>query len=148
MTSATTFSSSPDKNIPSESQRTDITEALDHDALITCSDGSHFYQAALASHGWVLADNIETILSTGSAPTDGHPSSLSSYRAELSGLLALLYMLYKISCYYNVEGKNVTIDCDNKGALQNIFKQPPLGITPFFNTDYDLLEVAHDLVLP
>jgi hypothetical protein len=71
---------------------------------------------------------------------------LFSYQAELSSLLALLYMLHEISRYYNIDNKKVIIYCDNKGALNNTYHQPKLGLTPFFNTDYDLLEVAYDLL--
>jgi len=129
---------------PSAEECDNIADTLSRDALLACSDGSHLPTAAQASHGWVIADNIETILSSNSAPTDGHPLSLSSYQAELSGLLAMLYMLYKISRYYNMEGKKATIYCDDKGALNNVFRQPRLGLTPFFTAHYDLLEVAYE----
>jgi hypothetical protein len=113
---------------------------------LACSDGSHVPHTGSASQGWVSADNIQAILSSGSAPTDGHPSVLSSYRAELSSLVVVLYMLYRITLHYAKEGKQATIFYDNKGALTNVLHKSPLGITSFFSSDYDLVEVAHELL--
>jgi hypothetical protein len=36
--------------------------------------------------------------------------------------------------------------CDNKGALKNAFSPIKEGITPYFNTDHDLVEVAQSLL--
>lgn len=36
--------------------------------------------------------------------------------------------------------------CDNKGALRNAFKPIKPGITPYFNMDHDLVEVAQSLI--
>jgi hypothetical protein len=40
----------------------------------------------------------------------------------------------------------LTLYCDNKGALKNAFKTIKPGITPYFNIDHDLLEVAQALL--
>jgi hypothetical protein len=77
----------------------------------------------------------------GFGPGHGHPDLLSSYQAELGGLLALLYLVYRISEYHGVHSGRVHIYCDNKSALQQITKVAPLGITPYFSSDYDLLEL-------
>ncbi len=55
-------------------------------------------------------------------------------------------MLYRITLHYAKEGKQATIFCDNKGALTNVLHKSPLGITSFFSSDYDLVEVAHELL--
>jgi len=44
------------------------------------------------------------------------------YRAELSGIIATLYIIYRVSCYYNIVEGAMTFYCDNKGALNNAFK--------------------------
>jgi len=40
----------------------------------------------------------------------------------------------------------MTLYCDNKGALNNAFKVIKPGISPYFNTDHDLIELAQALV--
>jgi len=40
----------------------------------------------------------------------------------------------------------MTLYCDNKGALKNAFQPIPAGITPYFNTDHDLVELAQSLL--
>jgi len=40
----------------------------------------------------------------------------------------------------------MTLYCDNKGALNNAFKVIKPGITPYFNTDHDLIELAQALL--
>jgi hypothetical protein len=106
-----------------------------------CSDGSHVASDGHCYHGWVLASQIKTTIVEGFGPGHGHPDLLSSYQAELGGLLALLYLVYRISEYHGVHSGRVHIYCDNKSALQQITKVAPLGIPPYFSSDYDLLEL-------
>jgi hypothetical protein len=40
----------------------------------------------------------------------------------------------------------MTLYCDNKGALANAFKTIKPGITPYFKTDHDLVELAQALI--
>jgi len=42
-----------------------------------------------ASHGWVLADNIEHVLSTGLAPTAGHPTLYGREKGQSNGDILL-----------------------------------------------------------
>jgi hypothetical protein len=63
-------------------------------------------------------------LASGVGPTDSDLFTMSSYRTELNGLIALLYILY----------------------YQNVYEQMNLGITPFLATDHDLVEVAQHLL--
>jgi hypothetical protein len=98
-----------------------------------------------SSHAWVFGDNLGSFLAAGAGPTDGHPALLSSYCAELSSLLGLLYIIYRICRYYDLHNHNVTIFCDNNSAIRNIFSHPMPGITPFLKPDYDLLETVQYL---
>ena len=70
-----------------------IAHQLELDTLLACSDGSFYPEACTGSHGWVLATEQQTLLQ-GAGPDDGHPSLMSSYRSELGGLLAVLYIIY------------------------------------------------------
>jgi hypothetical protein len=67
-----------------------IATGIELETLVTCSDGSFDPETNRGSHGWVISDNTTTILAHGSGPADGHPRLMSSYRAELGGLLAVL----------------------------------------------------------
>jgi hypothetical protein len=79
-----------------------IHDAVSHGTLLACSYGAHDTQLKTTSHGWVFGDKIEVFLATGSGPTDGNPDTRLSYRAELSGMITLLYILYKVCQYYNI----------------------------------------------
>ncbi len=77
---------------PSDAQCQEISQEILHNALLACSDGAHDATSSKASHGWIFGSSIfETIQATGAGPVDGHPQLLSSFRAELSGILAVLY---------------------------------------------------------
>jgi hypothetical protein len=73
-------------------------------------------------------------------PVDGHPDLVTSYRAELSGIVATLYAVYRICQFYNISAGAMILYCDNKGALTNAFKPIKHGITPYFRTDHDMIE--------
>jgi len=132
---------------PTEEQCQDIANELENDALVACSDGAYDKNKSVASHGWVIASGlVETELAGGSVPVDGHPDLLSSYRAELSGIVALLYIIYCICQHYSITSGKVKLYCDNKGALRNFFAPIPSGITPYLTADHDLIELAHHLI--
>jgi hypothetical protein len=100
-----------------------------------------------SSHISVFASGLlQQQLATIAGPLDGHPKLVTSYRAELSGLVALLYVVYRVCQFYAVEAGAMKIYCDNKGALKNTFKSIKAGITPYFRIDHDLIEVARALI--
>jgi hypothetical protein len=132
---------------PSEEECQTLATELQEQHLVVCSDGACDTQVATASHGVAYASSLlQQILVTTSGPVDGHPSLLTSYRAELSGIVAVLYTVYRICHYYNLTSGGMTLYCDNKGALCNAFKPIKPGVTPYFQTDHDLLEVAQSLM--
>jgi len=47
--------------------------------------------------------------------------------------------------FYNITTGTTKLYCDNKGALSNAFKLIKAGITPYFNADHDLIEVAQTM---
>jgi hypothetical protein len=71
---------------------------------------------------------------------------LSSYRAELGGILASLYIIHRICSYFHIEMGQAVLYCDNKGAINRAFQKQPFGITPFLTTDYDFIHLAQTLV--
>jgi ribonuclease HI len=132
---------------PSAAQCEDLATTLVEGHLVACSDGACDAAPAVASHAVVLADGLlQHTLATCAGPVDGHPELVTSYRAELSGIVAFLYVLYRICQYYSISSGAAKLFCDNKGALQNAFRDPKAGIKPYFNTDYDLVLIAQSLI--
>jgi hypothetical protein len=131
-------------NPPSEESCSAIAEAIVQASLIACSDGS--CNSGIGSHGWVFASVRGTIISSGAGPVDGHPSLMSSYRSEASGIAATLCIILKICHHYEITRGLVLCYCDSKGVLNNIYKKCQRGITPFLNTDYDLVHLCHTLL--
>lgn len=120
----------------------ELAEEAKNGTLVACNDGAHDKQLSLASHGWVFASSLlESPITTGAGPVDGNPSLLSSYRAELSGILGTLYIISRVCLYYNVTQGNFKLYCNNKGALKNAFSPIPSGITPYLQTDHNLMEL-------
>jgi hypothetical protein len=66
---------------------------------------------AVSSYATVFASNLlQKQIATTAGPVDGHPA------------MATLYIIYRVSCYYNIVEGAMTFYCDNKGALNNAFK--------------------------
>jgi hypothetical protein len=86
---------------------------------------------------------MEASIAMGVGPVDGHPTLLSSYRAELTGFLVMPYILYRICQYYNVTTGSFKLYCDNKGALWNTFRPAKGDITLFI----DLIQVIQQLIV-
>jgi hypothetical protein len=124
----------------------EIAEEISYNSLVTCSDRAHNPDTSTGSHAWVLASAVRGTMSSGSGVDDGHPALMSSYWSELGGVLALLCIIYRICKYYDLSSGKTVFYCDNKGAIGNSFKSAPPGITPFFQADYDLLGLIHELV--
>jgi hypothetical protein len=66
-------------------------------------------------------------------------------RAELGGLIAILYTIYRICKYQQVSAVKFKYHCDNKGVLTYVFSHKPATITQFLH-DFDLVQVAKTLV--
>jgi hypothetical protein len=71
---------------------------------------------------------------------------MSSYRAELGGLIAILFTIYRICSHYEVESGRAKFHCDNKGVIKNVFSLSTPTISQFFHTDYDLVIIAKRLL--
>jgi len=90
---------------------------------------------------------MEASIAMGVGPVDGHPTLLSSYRAELTDFLVMPYILYRICQSYNVTAGSLAgsfkLYCDNKGALWNMFRPAKGDITLFI----DLIQVIQQLIV-
>jgi len=133
---------------PTEQECHDIAAEIEEKTLVACSDGACDTIQAVSSYATVFASGLlRRKITSAVGPVDGHPSLVTSYRAEMSGILATLYLVYRICDYYKVTEGAMTLYCDNRGALKNAFSPIKAGITPYFNTDHDLVEVAQALLL-
>jgi formate/nitrite transporter FocA (FNT family) len=75
----------------------DIVQKLSQGHLVACSDGAYDKKKATSSHVQVFASGLVcNIVATCIGQVDGHPALLSSYRSELSGILATLYIVFCI----------------------------------------------------
>jgi len=131
---------------PTEEQCQDIVVELKSGTLVVCSNRACDLHKGAASHGVVLASSLlQQEVATISGLVDGHPALVTSYRSELSGIVAALYLVYRLCQFYNITTGTTKLYCDNKGALSNAFKLIKAGITPYFNADHDLIEVAQTM---
>jgi hypothetical protein len=127
---------------PTAFQFSEIMHTLQEESeLLGCTDGSYVEAEDQCYQGWIVASDASRTIAEGSGAGHGHPNVLSSYRAELSGILALLYLVYRISSYHGITAGAIRVYCDNKSALSKTVKVAPLGITPFLTTDYDLIHL-------
>ena len=128
---------------PTAFQCAEVVDALrGGEELLGCTDGSFVEGNGNCYHGWVLASETRRTIVEGSGPGHGCPSLLSSYRAELGGLLALVYIVYRISTFHKVDSGKLRLHCDNRSALNKAVSPAPLGITPFLSSDYDLIDLV------
>jgi hypothetical protein len=118
---------------------------LELETLLACSDGSYSQESYTGSHSWVIASADKKLLLQHTGPGDGHPKLMPSYQSELGGLLAVLYTIYCICQHFQVTSGKMKYHCDNKGVLTNVFSPTPPGITPYLQTDADLVMEAKHL---
>jgi hypothetical protein len=102
------------------------------------------------SHAWILS-SVETFVRLeGAGPADGNPTTMSSYRPELQGLIALLTVIASLATTYSITSGAVTIACDNISAVnkvEDMLTNPNLYIIAPSAKEYDLLLVIRELLL-
>ena len=132
---------------PEEGILLELANRITEGTLLLCSDGSFHPHRGIGSHAWIFSTPEGEILLKGAEPIDCNPRTLSSYRTELGGLAAVLYVLQIIVQVFEVETGVVTLYCDNKSALENTFDEmPKRGIYPLLATDYDLLILLREIL--
>jgi len=125
---------------PTAFQCTELATTLQEDIeLLECSDGSYVEETGDSYHGWILASDKRKTIAEGSGPGHGHPDLLSSYRSELCGILAILYIVQRVCHSHRITSGTLHMYCDNKSALLKTVTTGPRGISPFFSADYDLI---------
>ena len=132
---------------PREEDLLEIANRIIEGTLLVCSDGSFCPHSGTGSHAWVFSSPEGDVLLRGAGPIDCNPVALSSYRPELGGMTALIYILMNIIHTFDIPSGCVTMFCDNKSALENILDgAPKRGIYPLLEADYDLLLLAKEML--
>jgi hypothetical protein len=74
---------------------------------------------------------------------------MSPYRAELSGLTSILFIVLWVTALRSIEKGAVTIYCDNSSALDHVFAAIRMSNNPLQQliADIDLISCAKDLLL-
>jgi hypothetical protein len=95
-----------------------ILDALRSGTLIGVSDGS--FCEGMGTAAWTLEASIGTSI-TGGCVVPGLAHVHSSMRSELAGLYAMLGLLSLIADYFDIKDGAITLACDGKNALGEIF---------------------------
>jgi hypothetical protein len=99
-----------------------------------------------SSHSWVFASEVSQEFATGAGLDHAIPDILSSHQSELGGLLAVLYIIYKVCNYYGIKEGKAIIYSDNKGALSAAFNNSATTLSSYMAPDYDLIELCHHIL--
>jgi len=123
-----------------------ITEEIKYNALLACSDGAFCPISKNSSHSWVFASEVSHEVATGAGPDHAIPNILLSYRSELGGRLAVLYIIYKVCIYYGITEGKAVIYCNNKSALSAAFNNSVPTLSSYTAPDHDLIELCHHIL--
>jgi hypothetical protein len=122
--------------------------AIESNDLFICADGTYMKSVSQASHAWVFSNSKLDILWKGAGPTPGHSSLMTPYRAELTGLTSVLFMIYWVCRQTQIAGGLITIYCDNETALSETFKTTLSTNNPYdqLAADIDIITLSRDLL--
>ncbi len=121
-----------------------LLRALAMNNLHVCPDGAFLHQYGQDSHGWVFSDGRGQIIWIGTGAATGHPSLMTPYKAELSGLIYTLYWL----AFHNPQLRGIIRPyCDNKLALNAVFAKCLPSNNPYVHlaADQDLISLCRHL---
>ena len=94
-----------------------IVEEMKKNNIVAASDGSVLY--GLAAHSYCIAmKDTNTIIASAVAPVDGKKSTMTSFRPEAMGALAIIQYLELISEEYEIDGVEIPIYIDNAETIQ------------------------------
>jgi hypothetical protein len=116
--------------------------------LVIYSNSCYDPNQGRGSHAWVFSSSSGNILWHGSGPTCGHPETMTAYRAKLSGITSILYILNYICRTMSITEGSADIYCDNTSSLAEVFCKPYISPNPYKQlcSDVDLLKCARYLI--
>lgn len=121
------------------------------ECILVASDGSHNLEKGTGCFGAVIGDDNGTVARiSGSVP--GRPDLISSFRAEMYGILAVYSLLNEVTSFYKlthqIRSTSVQTFVDSKSAIARITKHRessvPLG--HMMSTDMDIeLQILQEI---
>jgi ribonuclease HI len=126
-----------------------LVDAITTHNLHICADGAFLKEHGQGSHAWVFSDGSHQELWKGAGPTFGHTDLMTPYRAELSGLTSVLFILQWVCSRNAIGDGKVMIYCDNEAALNETFafRRPTNNPYQWLAADIDLIATSRDLLL-
>ncbi len=86
-----------------------LVEAISTYDLHICADGAFLKEYGQGSHAWVFSDGGHWELWKGAGPTFSHSDLMTPFRAELSGLTSVLFILHWLCSCNAIEDGMVMI---------------------------------------
>jgi len=121
-----------------------VAASITNGDLHICPDGSYVKRRQCGSHSWIFSKASRRIIFRAAAPAISHPRVMSAYRAELSGITSVLFIIYKACMQAKLTTGTVIIYCDNQSALDQIFNCQQASRNPYayLKADIDLITCA------
>ena len=107
--------------LPDEEKLLQLASALRDGVGIGASDGS--FKDGYGTAGFILTGRTMDVSIIGVAQCHGQRHLHDAYRAELTGLYALMVLVESLEKFYGVGRGKVTIACDNDAALDKCFDE-------------------------
>ena len=125
-----------------EDEFVELAHSLANGFAILVSDGA--VAKKRASHAWKIAVNSEGALNAAAAgPCDADPDSITSYRAELTGIcggLAFATILMRHHGLSMPADVNMTIYCDNESAVNTVsIREFARGVKAHTAAEFDVI---------
>ena len=144
------YSSRTSPNIPDEllqskiepqDQIQNLVHSIQHSSITVVSDGSYYKEHRIGAAGWIMENEEGSCQCYGSTPTPGTPNIQSSYRSELTGILAAVCHVNQICNQNGITSGSATLYCDGEGAIQAAAETHK--ITHNNRLHFDLIQSIH-----
>jgi len=124
-----------------------LCNSIAHSGIHKCAEGAFLPKHGQGSHAWVFSTSSSNTLWEGCGPTIGHKSLMTSYHAELSGLVSVLFTLHWLAHHQPQLTGTVTVYCENESALNKVFTKQRPSNNPYTNlaADRDLICLGRHL---
>ena len=123
-----------------------IKDSIINETLTIAPDGS--VKEGVSTHAYVFADSRNKhIIIKGAGPTDGKLPFLTSFRSELTGILATLLIVAICVKDDNISKGKISYFIDNRSAMEASFlSETTSAIFPLLQSDYDLIMTIHHII--
>jgi hypothetical protein len=102
---------------PSKTDLSNIAYGASIEELRASCNGSYFLESGAAGHSWVFARKDGKLLCSG--PGSPYGNSMSALRAELSGILSILYILFLAESRFPLKSGSVLLHNDCTEAIKH-----------------------------